>query len=114
MTRFTKTKLIILAIVAVILAAAGYFYYSQKPAMEPQPIGSLPTETEKKSLADDPEYIQKRVDEFMAGNSDIARDYAQDVIFHEIAFNEGNISICNKIKTAEMKNHCYKLLNLKK
>ncbi len=113
MVNLPKTKLVILAIIAVILAIAGYFYYSQKPVIEPRPTVNLPIETEKKSLADDSEYIQKRVDGFMAGNADIARDYAQDIILHEIAVDEGDISICSRIKTVEMKNHCYKFLNLK-
>ncbi len=112
MINSTKTKLIILAIIAVILSIAGYFYYSQKPASEPQPARNLPIETETKSLADDKNYIKEKVDYFLANNPPgVSEEYARDVIYEEIAFNEQNVSICDRIKREERKSHCYRLFS---
>lgn len=103
----TKTKLIILSVIVVSLTGAGYFYFFQKPA-EPLPVAPNPP-GEKKSSADDEDYIQKRIDEILTNNPSAAKENARDVIYEEIAFNEQNESICGKIKSEKVKNHCYKL-----
>lgn len=105
MTYSAKTKFIILGIAAVLLIAAGYFWYSQKTG-EPRPV-------EKKSLADDPDYMKKKIDAFLEGNQGVSYDYAESVFLEQIAFEELDIAICDRIKTAEIKNHCIQLLNLK-
>lgn len=110
LSKTKKTKLIILSAIAVLLIAVGYFWYSQKPASEPQPIGSLPIETEAKNLADDEDYIKEKVDYFLANNPPgVSEEYARDVIYEEIAFQEQRASVCDRINDEKIKNHCRRL-----
>lgn len=110
MTYSAKTKFIILGIAAILLIAACYFYYFQKPAIEPRPTRNLPAETETKSLADDENYIKEKIEYFLANNPPgVSEEYARDVIYEEIAFNEQDVSICGRIKGEKIKNHCYRL-----
>lgn len=100
-----KNKLVIFAVAAVILTVAGYFYFFQKPT-ENNPSVSI----QPKSLAEDENYIKEKVEYFLANNpAGITEEYARDVIYEEIAFNEQDVSICEKIKGEKRKNHCRKL-----
>lgn len=109
MINLPKTKLIILAIIVVILIASGYFYFSQKPDMDPRPAENPPIE--KKRLADDEKYIKEKVDYFLANNPDgTSEEYARDIVFHDIAVEERDAKICDKIKDDYWKEHCYRLL----
>lgn len=103
-----KTKFIIFGIAAVLLIAAGYFWYFQKLASELTAIENPPIE--KKRLADDENYIKEKVDYFLANNpSGVSEEYARDVIYKEIAFKEWDVSICNRIKDEKRKSHCRRL-----
>ncbi len=104
----TKTKFIALAIIAVILTIAGYFYFFPKPASEPTAVEN--SQIEKKSLADDESYIKEKVEYFLANNPpEVSEEYARDVIYEEIAFQEQNAWVCNKINDEKIKSHCFKL-----
>lgn len=103
-----KTKFIIFIAAAILLIAAGYFYLSQKPASEPTTRENLPIE--KKSLADDKDYIKEKVEYFLANNpAGTSEEYARDAIYEEIAFQEQKAWVCDKINDKKIKDHCYKL-----
>lgn len=104
-----------LAVVAALALVAGYFYYSEKPAAAPEPSASnsvLPVEN--KSLAEDKDYIKKRVDSILVNNPKVSEEYARDTIYEEIAFNEQNELVCKKIISAETKAHCHRLFLISK
>lgn len=108
--KFNKIKLIILGII-IVSAIAGYSYYSQKliqPEETPDSL-SYPT-AEKKDLAEDSVYIKEEINRFLTDNPEATEEYAQDIIYHDIAIEEKDSSICNKIKDNYWKSHCYRLL----
>ncbi len=110
----TKIKSIILGVlgVVVVLAGAGYFYYSQKLIIEPvvTPVPLSSPIVEKKDLADDPVYVKEKINEFLIDNPKETEEYAQDIIYHDIAIKEKDNSICDKIKDDYWKEHCHRLL----
>jgi len=103
-----KFKIIFLAIVIASVFIGVYIYYSQKPAIPP----NAPTPAaEKKSLADDENYVNKKVADFLANDRPgTSSDYAKDVVYDEIAFQEQNIAICARIKSEKIRQHCNLLL----
>lgn len=109
--KFNKINLIILGII-IVSVIAGYSYYSQKLIIEPAETPdsfSYPI-TEKKGLANDPVYVGEKVNEFLIDNPKATEEYAQDIIYHDIAIKEKDNSICDKIKDGYWKGHCYRLL----
>lgn len=107
-TYSTKIKLVILSISIALLIAAGYFYFFQKTSVAPEiPLVASPVFGEKKSLADDENYVGKKAAEFLANDPPgTSIEYAKDVVYDEIAFQEQNKEICEKIKNKNIKEHC--------
>lgn len=112
MEYFIKLKIIFFGIIVMLSATTGYFYYSQKPATMPTASNYPVLPTEKKSLADNPEYLKNKINAYLKGSPNMSRDYAESIFLEQIAYEDLDISICGRIKTLEIKSHCIQLLNV--
>ena len=109
-----KIKLIILTVIAIFAIMVICAYYSQKKTNDNSPAIKPPAENENllngESLINDKIYVEEKVEDFLIDNPSATEEYAQDIIYHDIAIKEKDNSICDKIKDSYWKEHCYRLL----
>jgi len=55
-----------------------------------------------------PEEIKEKINKCLEDNPSSSESYCKDVAFFEIAIEEKDIGLCNKIKNSILKNECIK------
>ena len=55
-----------------------------------------------------PEKVKEKVDKCLEDNPSASESYCKDVAFFEIAIEEKDIGLCDKIKNSMIKNECIK------
>ena len=97
---YLKNVLIVLFIVIIIIGV--WYYLNIQPTKEnTQPIKDIP-----KSLVNDENYVQEKMNEYLENNPNADEDYARDAVYLNIAREQKNPEICDKIKDSELKYFC--------
>ena len=64
------------------------------------------TTTLPASLINDEQHVQDKMNAFLKNNPNANENYARDVVYHDIAIEEKNQSICEQIKSESLKKDC--------
>ena len=59
------------------------------------------------SLIDNEEYVRNKINDFLKINPNANENYARDVVYRDIAREEKNSAICDKINDGYLKQSCY-------
>ena len=90
---YLRNVLIVLFIVIIIIGAWYYFKIQPKQDI-------------LESLVNDENYVQEKMNEYLKDNPNAEEDYARDAVYLNIAREEKNPEVCDKIKDSEFKIIC--------
>jgi sensor domain CHASE-containing protein len=88
-------NLLIVLLIAIIIS--GLWYYMDKMQFSVQ---------SKPSLIENDTYVQEKVDTYLENNPSAEEEYARDVQYLNIAREEKNPAICDKINDSEIRYFC--------
>lgn len=98
-------NLAIALVIALSLAGLGYLFSEVRIEL-PQSQGTTTTTNRQSSNIED--YVQGDIEEIIQDNPSAYESYARDVVYHDTAIAEGDITICDLIQDQYLKDHCYK------